>query len=52
MYRVQLKPDGSGVLWTTADGDASEELEVDPDTSLWQRLRVMLLSLFVPDSQL
>jgi len=52
VYRVQLKPDGSGVLWTTADGDASEELEVDPDTSLWQRLRVMLLSLFVPDSQL
>ncbi len=52
VYRVQLKPDGSSVLWTTADGDASEELEVDPDTSLWQRLRVMLLSLFVPDSQL
>ncbi len=52
VYRVQLKPGGSGVRWTTADDDASEELEVDPDTSLWQRLRVMLLSLFVPDSQL
>ena len=52
VYRVQLKPDGSGLRWTTADGDRSEDLEVDPDTSLWQRLRVLLLSLFVPDSQL
>ena len=52
VYRVQLKPDGSGVRWTTADSDASGDLEVDPDTRLWQRLRVMLLSLFVPESQL
>ncbi len=52
VYRVQLKADGSSVRWTTADGGPSEELEVDPDTSQWQRLRVMLLSLFVPDSQL
>ena len=51
-YRVQLKPDGSGVRWTAMNGDATEELDVDPDTSLWQRLRVMLISAFVPESQL
>ena len=51
-YRVQLKPDGAGVRWLAVNADTTEELEVDPDTSLWQRLRVMLISVFVPESQL
>ena len=34
------------------DADSPEELDVDPDTSAWLRLRLMLLSLFVPESQL
>ena len=32
--------------------EVSRELDVDPDTNLWQRLRLMMLSLFVPESQL
>ena len=52
VYRVKLKPDGSGVRWTAIDGNSTEELDVDPDTSLWQRIQLMLLSLFVPESQL
>lgn len=52
VYQVKLKPDGSGVHWTAVDSDTTEELDIDPDTSLWQRFQLMLLSLFVPESQL
>ena len=52
VYRVRLRPDGAGVRWTTADADTNEELDIDPDTRLWQRLRLMLLSWFIPESQL
>lgn len=52
-YQVRLNPDGVGVRWTAVDAGADgEELDVDPDTSLWQRLRLLLISLFVPESQL
>ena len=52
LYRVQLRPDGAGVRWTAVEADTTEELDIDPDTSLWQRLRLMLLSWFIPESQL
>ena len=52
VYQVKLRPDGSGVRWIAVDGDTTEELDIDPDTSLWQRLRLMMLSWFVPESQL
>ena len=52
VYRVQVRPDGAGVRWTAVDADTTEEeLDIDPDTSLWQRLRLMLLSWFIPESQ-
>ncbi len=52
VYQVKLRPDGAGVRWTAVDADTSEDLEVDPDTSLWQRLQLLLLSWFIPESQL
>jgi cardiolipin synthase C len=52
VYQVKLSPDGRGVRWVTADEDSPEEFEVDPDTSLWLRWRLMLISLFVPESEL
>jgi phosphatidylserine/phosphatidylglycerophosphate/cardiolipin synthase-like enzyme len=52
VYQVKLRPHGMGVRWVAIDADRPEELEVDPDTSLWQRMRLMLLSLLVPESQL
>jgi cardiolipin synthase C len=52
VYQVKLRPDGAGVRWTAVDADTREELDVDPDTSLLQRLRLMLLSWFIPESQL
>ncbi|MES2992837.1 MAG: phospholipase D family protein [Pseudomonadota bacterium] len=52
VYQVKLRPHGQGVRWVAIDADSPEELDVDPDTSLWLRLRLMLLSLLVPESQL
>jgi cardiolipin synthase C len=52
VYQVKLRPDGGGVRWVGVDGSSTEETDVDPDTGLWQRLRLMLLSLFVPENQL
>ena len=52
VYQVKLRPGGQGVRWLAVDGDTTEEVDVDPDTSMWQRLRLMMLSWFVPESQL
>ena len=52
LYQVRLRPDGTGVRWVSVDPYSPEELDVDPDTSLWQRVRFILLSLLVPESQL
>ncbi|MEP6875443.1 MAG: phospholipase D family protein [Burkholderiales bacterium] len=52
VYQVKLRPNGAGVRWVAVDGATTEETDVDPDTSLWQRLRLMLLSWFVPENQL
>jgi len=52
VYQVKLATSGAGVRWVAVDADSPEELDVDPDTSLWQRLRLMMLSFFVPESQL
>jgi len=52
VYEVKLKPDGSGVRWVAVDGDSNVEVDVDPDTNVWQRLRLMLMYLLVPEGQL
>ncbi len=52
VYQVKLRPHGMGVRWIAVDADSPEELDVDPDTSLWLRVRLILLSLLVPESQL
>ena len=51
-YRVTLRPDGKGVRWVSAVDDSPEEHDVAPETGLWQRIRLMLLSKFVPIDQL
>ncbi len=52
VYQVKLRQNGAGVRWIAVDGDTTEELDIDPDTSVWQRMRLMVLSWFVPESQL
>ena len=51
-YQVTLRPDGKGVRWVSANGDSPEEYDVAPETGLWQRIRLLLLSKFVPIDQL
>ena len=50
--KVRVKPDGSGVRWIAVDGDSNVEVDIDPDTNVWQRLRLMLMYLLVPEGQL
>ena len=52
VYQVKLNPDGRSVRWTAVNDGATQEVEIDPDTSLWQRLHLVLLSLFVPEKEL
>ena len=52
VYQVKLRPDGAGVRWTAVDGETQEEMDIDPDTSVWQRIRLMLMYLLVPEGQL
>ena len=53
VYRVRLGTAGSGVHWTAVNAGASDdELDTDPDTSTWQRMKSFLLSWLVPEEQL
>jgi len=50
-YEVVLKPNG-GLRWVARDGVNDEELDDEPDTSLFQRMSLFLQSLVVPEDQL
>jgi phosphatidylserine/phosphatidylglycerophosphate/cardiolipin synthase-like enzyme len=52
VYQVKLREHNLGVRWVAIDGAATDERDIDPDTSLWQRMRLLVLSWFVPESQL
>ena len=52
IYPVELRPSDAGACWIAVDAGSLEELDVGPDTSAWLRLRLMLLSSFVPERQL
>ena len=53
VYRVRLAADGRTLVWSVLNGSGQEEtLEDEPDASWWRRLRVRLLSIFVPEGQL
>jgi cardiolipin synthase C len=52
VYQVKLRKNGVGVYWVAMDPDGEQELDTDPDTSFLQRMRAILLSFFVPESQL
>ena len=53
VYRVRLGVDGRTLVWSILNGSGQEEtLEDEPDASWWRRLRLRLLSIFVPEGQL
>jgi putative cardiolipin synthase len=52
-YQVRLKPDGRSLQWVTLLGEGrSETLDEDPEFNPWERLRLWLISLLVPESLL
>jgi phosphatidylserine/phosphatidylglycerophosphate/cardiolipin synthase-like enzyme len=52
-YQVRLKPDGRSLQWVALLGEGrTETLDEDPEFNLWERLRLWLISLFVPESLL
>ncbi len=52
VYQVKLGSDGQSVRWTAVADGSTEEIDVEPDISLLQRLRLIVLGLFVPEKQL
>ena len=52
-YQVRLKPDGHSLQWVALLGEGrSETLDSDPEFNPWERLRLWLISLLVPESLL
>jgi putative cardiolipin synthase len=52
VYEVHLTPDGSNVQWVGRNEDGEERYQSEPESSAWQRMRLFLLSLFVPEDML
>jgi len=51
-YRVRLAADGSTIEWVSRSGDTERVLTTEPDTDFCDRLKVDLLTPFVPESLL
>jgi putative cardiolipin synthase len=51
-YRVRFRGNGSGLEWLGTDEDGDMVLHEEPDSSLWLRLRLWLLSPLVPEELL
>ena len=51
-YRVRLAPGGTGLQWLGNDGDKEMILNEEPDSTPWLRIKLWLLSPFVPVEQL
>ena len=50
-YEVRLRPDG-GLRWVARDGVNEEQLDDEPESSLFDRFGLYMKSLFVPEDQL
>jgi putative cardiolipin synthase len=51
-YRVRFNPRGTGLEWLGTDEEGDVVLTQEPDSSLWLRLRLWLLSPLVPEELL
>lgn len=52
VYEVRLRDDGRGVQWIGHDEGGEEVLGEAPEMGAWQRLKLWLMSLFVPEDLL
>jgi putative cardiolipin synthase len=51
-YHVRLAPDGQGLQWTVAGAGGKEELVEEPETDIWTRMMLELLSVIAPEDLL
>lgn len=51
-YRVRFKANGNGLEWLGTDEEGDVVVDTEPDSSLWLRLRLWLLSPLVPEQLL
>ena len=51
-YRLRIAANGQCCEWLGYDDEAEQLLTEEPDTSLWMRIKLMLLRPFVPESLL
>jgi cardiolipin synthase C len=51
-YRLRLSPDGEQCQWVAIENGVEVLLTSEPDSSIWLRLKLMLLRPLVPHSQL
>jgi putative cardiolipin synthase len=51
-YRVRLGSDGETLRWTYGEGEGEEVADFEPDSDLWSRMLLDLLSPFVPEELL
>jgi len=52
VYQVKLKDDGSGVSWVGHDENGDDVQTEEPEVGLWQRFRLWLMFLFIPEDLL
>jgi putative cardiolipin synthase len=51
-YEVKLDADRTGVTWVTRSGEREVRAEPEPDPGLWQRIKLRLMWLLVPEDLL
>ncbi|MBC7940685.1 MAG: phospholipase D family protein, partial [Chitinophagaceae bacterium] len=51
-YRLRLTADGHGIEWVASEGAAERVEAVEPESSLWIRFKLWLLSPLIPERHL
>ena len=52
VYRLRLAGNGRDIEWVSERGEDEMVFDTEPETSAWLRLKVRLLSAFVPEAEL
>jgi phosphatidylserine/phosphatidylglycerophosphate/cardiolipin synthase-like enzyme len=52
VFEVRLRRDGAGLQWVGRDAEGEQTYDDEPEATLWQRLRLKLMSLLVPEDLL
>ncbi len=52
VFEVRLRREGGGLQWVGRDAEGEQTFDDEPEASWWQRLRLKLMSLLVPEDLL